>query len=328
MNLRELHELAEKQRQERERKYSEALGHRTDLLRSTANRMLTSELLEELAATFAIEDGHAVLTLHYRGAEHKFVGHVPDDGDTDVLQWVENVDRTLADQAAHRLKAKQDLLEKLAGADRRYEYRNAIMLVDNNDLADDPEIRAVLEATQARILRAEEEVTANNAATREAEIQDVIAALNRVPVGETLEDLRPTCRQHMNDRRVADAWDAANERVEAADAAREEKRSQLELEAFFPFVYYRVEYALVAYDGDESYLDTRWASSLYDQPDSHDWWLLIGEPNPVRLANVVRTIRVPVLLPRDIPTDAGWLTQETEWGTIHLPPLGCERPQD
>jgi len=157
---------------------------------------------------------------------------------------------------------------------------------------------------------------------QQAGIQRIVAALNRV---QSDEDFRTIEIPWDLEGRVeiAEAEEQAQVRARAAREEREARRLELQKAAFYPFVFYRVHYGILAMDDEGRYVEREYVDSLTAECDHQGWWYPVSGGHPVRVANVYQVERIEVCEHTEMP---GWCARhEVEFGKIQVPPADVER---
>lgn len=156
---------------------------------------------------------------------------------------------------------------------------------------------------------------------QQVEIQRVVAAFEQVQTADEFREVE--IPWDIEGRvEVAEVRDRAWERVRLEEEERQRCWQELQEAAFYPFVYYRVYYPLVATDDGQMYVDQDTIVSLAPEP-VNGWWVRADGRPPVQLPHVCMIERIEVRAVDDLP---GWCHyQDSVFGSIKVVPVDAER---
>jgi hypothetical protein len=355
--LDELRAQVEDEQRALQKHEAERCQERLDAIRDDWVKRLGQDVIDALQAEFTKQ----VAYFTYRDKRKTMENRVCSYKDTEIklAAWMDEVDAWYVEREGKRdeLVAK---LQEVLGGDPFYDTWGQIQYAAN-DLGkkagewlygDDEEIQELLgqalakvEALQEKARRQAEEEQRRKQEAAQAQAEALLKALEQVQTwGELLQvELSAPARPYFDAyieklvipytnetlKRVYDAYEAARVRAREHREKTEAARQQAEREAFFPFLYYRVHYGIVAVDVDgDCYVDTRTVDVLHVPlipilPFSRRWWSPADGSDEMQLLHVVRIDRVRVesvdQMPHWCPT---WVT---EFGAIRVPPEDAGR---
>jgi hypothetical protein len=315
---------------EKRRWRGEKLGQ---FMREVTNRCLP-ELLMELQADFlpyddSVDKPHLILT--YRGhsetfwSDTSFILNLPHS----IVDWVNQVDVLIAEKERLRLEMKKAMVQALDDAQSAYQVEQAKTTIEKHGLMEFPSVYDAMQAAMERVaaIRRQEEEEACKAA--EYLLTEVLEMSLETGWASRLEDIeRDLCHMDYNllgqalVTEILDAIEATNTRLNKEYEQREARRIQAQAEAFHPFYYYRIHYALVVLEDDDQFVGTHSIHSLSPDPDEDGWYVDVHYKQRQRLSHVCRVEQFVISEPDNIPF---WCpTRETEWGVIRVPPANAE----
>lgn len=331
---------------EEKRRQEERRQQIIEAARARTAEALGTELMQALGVTVRLDGRYPVITLRYRGKRKEWRQQVVNAPKLEIAKWMEEVDAQLERYAEDRARQRKDLLFHIdhdlragRGSVYRYRYNGHEQTATKWDLLEDDEVSAALAAYLERVLQyeAEEAREERLKAEKKAEERRIERArlLKLAETAQTWDELRPLtaavdpgCHygypEFYDDAELTEAWRAAVERVERLEEEREVNRLKEQERCFVPFYYYRVTYAIAAFDSERGWCaDTGSFDSLKGLPDRDDWWYPVRPGRgPVRVAHLVKVERLEVQSVGDIPPWAP--TVNTDYGPIKGLPEGAE----
>ena len=179
--------------------------------------LLPVALLDELQAEFTTCNGHSTLIVHYRGATEKYTNRLSLDVAT-VVDWTTRVDCDIAEGKRKRATAHARIAGEIPQADSLRALQHLRTDVKNLQFND---LTQALDAKEAELQ-----------AAYDAEIAQVVA---QVEAATCYSDLERPKWDYPRDPQVTAAIQAAEARIDQADAEREKRRLQAQVDAFFPY---------------------------------------------------------------------------------------------
>jgi len=267
-----------------------------------------ASLLDELQAEFVHDpnDNRPALILHYRNYEMKEV-FSKNVTVAKIVDWTDKVDHQITDTQRHREAKRATFTDAIPQADSLRALRQLRTAVESYNLTND--LTQALDAREAELQ-----------AAYDAEITEAIA---QVEAATCYTDLQRPRWDYPRDPQVAAAIQAAEARIDQADAEREKRRLQAQVDAFFPYQVWVLEYGIVASEDGETYTSTDQIYVLTPAPNGQGFFTKVsGQPvyifNPVHATptNVTEHNQMHRLNSRQ---------RETKWEDIRVPPAGCTR---
>lgn len=298
------------------------------------NGRCSPELLLELQAEFH-DANPPYLTLTYRGHSHSwdlgdsFISTLPHS----IVGWVNQVDGLIAEEERIRLEIKESVVQTLDNAQSAYQVEVVKETIEKYRLMEFPTVYEAMQATMERVEEIYQQEHDAACKAIEALLDEVLEMQLEVGWASRLENIERDLG-HMDYNllgqalvdEILDAIEATRERLNKEYEQREARRIQAQAEAFYPFYFYRIHYALVVLEDDEQYVGTHSIHSLSPDPDEDGWYTDVQYNQRQRLKHVCRVEQFSISEPDNI---LFWCpTRETEWGTIRIPPPGAERVMD
>ena len=223
-------------------------------------------------------------------------GRIALDDTRALVRWAQEADALSQERFDERKKGLKNALERLTAGEviGHYVIRDIEAHAKKHGYADDPAYAKAKAAYWAMC-----QVKDRRHKQKEKEEADRWFALMRnessdVSTWDQLGDWRHKFGPNVPVGELNEVGDKIRAVLELADAEKEDRAHQAGLEAFHPFVYYKIKYALVATDkGGNACCDLRLFHSLQLEPDDAGFYLDIwGERR--RPANVFEVVEMVV----------------------------------